>query len=241
LTAPARAAKEPISFQGLTLNFLQDPSGAVQNVIVLLLSLSFHEFFHAWTAWRLGDDTAARMGRLTLNPIPHIDVFGTLVLPLMGAPIGWAKPVPVDPRRFDRRFRMATGDILVSAAGPLSNILLGLVAAVIFGLLIRLAPDLVARGTAGHALLIRFMLVNAGLAVFNLLPIPPLDGGHVAENLMPYRWRDGWNGFARVAPIVLLVLIALPTLGGPPILGIVIGPPRDLILAIYSGLVSAIV
>jgi Zn-dependent protease len=223
------------------LTFLQDPSGAVQNVIVLLLSLSFHEFFHAWTAWRLGDDTAARMGRLTLNPIPHIDVFGTLLLPLMGAPIGWAKPVPVDPRRFDRRFRMATGDILVSAAGPLSNILLGLVAAVIFGGLVRFAPDLVARGTAGHELLIRFMLVNAGLAVFNLLPIPPLDGGHVAENLMPYRWRDGWNGFARIAPIVLLVLIALPALGGPPILGFVIGPPRDLILAIYSGLVSAIV
>ena len=74
----------------------------VLNLILLLLSLTFHEFFHAWSAWRLGDDTAARMGRLTLNPIAHIDPVGTLLLPLLGAPIGWAKPVPVNPSRFRR-------------------------------------------------------------------------------------------------------------------------------------------
>ncbi len=182
------------------------------NLIVLLLSLTFHEFFHAWSAWRLGDDTAARMGRLTLNPLPHIDLLGTILLPLMNAPIGWAKPVPVNTARFHRGVGMSRGDILVSSAGPLSNLLLGLVAAVVLGVLARFAPEAVSRGTAGFALLQRFMIVNAGLAIFNLLPIPPLDGGHVAENLMPYRWRGAWEQFARFSPFVLIAVILF---GGP--------------------------
>jgi Zn-dependent protease len=189
------------------LTLFQDPAAAVLNLIVLLLSLTFHEFFHAWSAWKLGDDTAARMGRLTLNPVPHIDFFGTILLPLMNAPIGWAKPVPVNSSRFNRNVGMARGDIIVSSAGPLSNLLLGLIAAILLGVLARAAPDLVERGTAGFALLQRFMIVNAGLAVFNLLPIPPLDGGHVAENLMPYRWRGAWEQFARISPFVLIAVI----------------------------------
>jgi Zn-dependent protease len=179
----------------------------VLNLIVLLLSLTFHEFFHAFSAWRLGDDTAARMGRLTLNPIPHIDPIGTLLLPLLNAPIGWAKPVPVDPSRFRRGVNMATGDIVVSAAGPLSNLLLGTIGAIVLGALARFAPDTVARGTGVSELLQRLMIVNAGLAIFNLLPIPPLDGSHVAASLMPYRWRPAWDRFARLAPFLLLALI----------------------------------
>lgn len=175
------------------------------NLIVLLLSLTFHEFFHAFSAWKLGDDTAARMGRLTLNPIPHIDPIGTLLLPLMNAPIGWAKPVPINPAKFNRKVGMSRGDIIVSAAGPLSNLLLGLVAAIVLGLLFRFVPEVHDSGTS--AFLQRLMIVNAGLAVFNLLPIPPLDGGHVAENLMPYRFRAGWEQFARVAPFVLIAVI----------------------------------
>ncbi len=189
------------------MGFLHDPAAAVLNLIVLLLSLTFHEFFHAWSAWRLGDDTAARMGRLTLNPIPHIDLFGTILLPLMNAPIGWAKPVPVNPARFRRGVKMTTGDIIVSSAGPLSNLLLGLVSAVSLGVLARLAPEAVGNGTAANALLSRFMIVNAGLAVFNLLPIPPLDGGHVAEALMPYRWRGAWEQFARISPFLLIFVV----------------------------------
>lgn len=179
----------------------------VLNLIVLLLSLTFHEFFHAFSAWRLGDDTAARMGRLTLNPIPHIDPIGTLLLPLLNAPIGWAKPVPVDPSRFRRGVNMAAGDIVVSAAGPLSNLLLGLIGAIVLGVLARFAPETVARGTGVSEFLQRLMIVNAGLAIFNLLPIPPLDGSHVAGSLMPYRWRPAWERFARLAPFLLLGLI----------------------------------
>jgi Zn-dependent protease len=189
------------------LGFLQDPAAAVLNLIVLLLSLTFHEFFHAWSAWRLGDDTAARMGRLTLNPIPHIDLFGTIILPLLNAPIGWAKPVPVNPARFNRSVKMTTGDIIVSSAGPISNLLLGLIAAVVLGVLARFARELVVSGSPGIALLTRFMMVNAGLAVFNLLPIPPLDGGHVAASLMPYRWRAGWEQFARFSPFLLIIVV----------------------------------
>jgi len=176
-------------------------------IVPLALSLTVHEFAHAWSAYRLGDDTAARMGRMTLNPVPHIDLLGTILLPLMNAPIGWAKPVPVNPARFNRNVGMSTGDIIVSAAGPLSNLLLGLIAALVLGVLGRFAPDVVARGTAGLALLSRFMIVNAGLAIFNFLPIPPLDGGHVAASLMPYRWRGGWERFAQLSPFLLIAVI----------------------------------
>jgi Zn-dependent protease len=189
------------------VGLLSDPAGAVMNLIVLLLSLTFHEFFHAWTAWKLGDDTAARLGRLTLNPVPHIDPIGTLLLPLLGAPIGWAKPVPVNPARFRRDVRQSTGDILVSAAGPLSNLLLGTIAAVLLGVLLRVAPETVGPGEAARAMLVRFMIVNTGLAIFNLLPVPPLDGSHVAENLMPHRLRPAWEQFARLSPFFLVALI----------------------------------
>ncbi len=219
---------------------LANPAAAVLNLIVLLLSLTFHEFFHAWTAWKLGDDTAARAGRLTLNPVPHIDLLGTIILPLMNAPIGWAKPVPVNPARFDRRFKMTTGDILVSAAGPLSNLVLGAVAAVVVGVLSRFAPDLLAPGSAAVALLSRFMLVNASLAVFNLLPIPPLDGGHVAASLMPYRWRPGWESFARIAPMLLLGILVLQSFGGPPILSAILGPPSTALLGVYRSIWTAL-
>jgi Zn-dependent protease len=210
------------------------------NLIVLLLSLTFHEFAHAWSAWKLGDDTAARLGRLTLNPIPHIDPMGTLLLPLLGAPIGWAKPVPVDPSRFRRGVRMSTGDALVSLAGPLSNIVLGLVAAVIFGVLLRLAPEVVGPGGAGRAMLVRFLLVNAGLAIFNLLPIPPLDGSHVAAHFVPYRHRDAWARFAAIGPLVLLGLVAAESIARIPILSAVIGPPRELVLTVYLSIVQGL-
>ena len=211
--------------------FSQDLRGTILNLIVLVLSLTVHEFFHAWSAWKLGDDTAARMGRLTLNPIPHIDLIGTILLPLMNAPIGWAKPVPVNSARFHRGVSMARGDIIVSSAGPLSNIGLGLLAAVVWGVLARFAPDVVARDTAGGALLARLVTVNAGLAVFNLLPIPPLDGGHVAANLIPTGWRAGWDQFARLAPFLLLGLLILNQRTG--VLWSVLGPPVNLIVSAY--------
>jgi Zn-dependent protease len=176
----------------------------VMLLIPLILSLTVHEFFHAFTAWKLGDDTAARAGRLTLNPVPHIDPIGTLLLPLAGVPFGWAKPVPVDVSRIRRGIKMSTGNILISAAGPISNLGLALVASVAFGLLFRFAPGVMQRGGGAYELLVSLIFVNVGLAIFNLLPIPPLDGSHVAEAFVPLRWRGAWESFARLAPFLLL-------------------------------------
>jgi Zn-dependent protease len=204
----------------------------VMLLIPLILSLTVHEFFHAWTAWRLGDDTAARMGRLTLNPIPHIDFFGTLVLPLLGIPFGWAKPVPVDIRRIRRGISMTKGNILISSAGPISNIALAVVASVVFALLAKYAPAALARGQGGGELLAILIQVNVALAVFNLLPIPPLDGSHVAEALVPLRLRGAWEAFARFSPFVLLAFFIFGR-------GLLVGPQRW-VLGLLSDLITSI-
>ena len=204
----------------------------VMLLIPLILSLTVHEFCHAWTAWRLGDDTAARMGRMTLNPIPHIDPIGTLLLPLAGVPFGWAKPVPVDIRRIRRDISMTKGNILISAAGPISNISLAVLSSVVYALLIRFAPGAVGRGAGAGELLETFIFVNVGLAIFNLLPIPPLDGSHVAEALVPYRFRGAWETFARLSPFVLLAFFFFGR-------GLLTGPSRW-VLGLLSGLIRTI-
>ena len=213
-----------------------DLVGRLLNLIVLVLSLTVHEFFHAWTAWRLGDDTAARMGRMTLNPIPHIDLVGTILLPLLQLPIGWAKPVPVNPANFRRGVRMATGDTLVSVAGPLSNLGLALTAGIVLGVLLRLAPAAVAPGSAGLVLLVRFVEINVGLAVFNLLPLPPLDGSHVLGNLLPSQWRGAWIQFQRIGPILLLVVLFL----GRGLVTRIIVPPIESIVDFVYGIARSL-
>jgi Zn-dependent protease len=204
----------------------------VMLLIPLILSLTVHEFFHAWTAWRLGDDTAARMGRLTLNPIPHIDFFGTILLPLLGIPFGWAKPVPVDIRRIRRDVSMTRGNILISAAGPLSNLGLALISSVAYALLIRWSPGSLRAGAGIGELLEIMILVNVGLAVFNLLPIPPLDGSHVAEALVPARLRGVWEVFARFSPFLLLAFFFFGR-------GLLTGP-RNFVVGILEGLINVI-
>jgi Zn-dependent protease len=181
-----------------------------------VLSLTVHEFAHAWMALRLGDDTAERAGRLTLNPLVHIDVLGTLILPVI-ARFGWAKPVPYDPTRFRRSISMGTGSALVSAAGPASNVLLAILSALVLGLLYRLAPGLVAEGTAGGFFLENLVVLNCGLAIFNLLPVPPLDGGGLIGGLLPYRFRPVWHQIQSAGPILIVVVFMFGgQLVGPP-------------------------
>ena len=174
----------------------------------VLFSLSVHEWAHAYAAFRLGDDTAARLGRMTLNPLAHIDPVGTLLLPLLGVPFGWAKPVPIEPLRFDRRVSMGTGLAIAAAAGPLSNFALALGSALALAVLTHLgvAP----RGAV--SLLYMLVFVNVALGVFNLLPIPPLDGSRIAEAFLPFRLRPAWDAWASAAPYMLFMLIALPQL-----------------------------
>lgn len=187
---------------------------AVLRVVILLMSLCVHEFAHAWTAWRLGDDTAAREGRLSLNPFVHADPIGTYLLPLMGAPIGWAKPVPFQPARFRRSVSMGFGTMLVKTAGPAANVILAVVAAAVLGLLARFAPRLVADGSPGAALLLQLVITNVGLAIFNLLPIHPLDGGAVADYLMPRPLRPAWEKVSAAGPFLLLAVIVLASRTG---------------------------
>ncbi len=181
-------------------------------LVTLILSVTVHEFAHAWSAYRLGDDTAARLGRMTLNPIPHIDPIGTLFLPALriffpAIPLfGWAKPVPVNPARFGRKVSMGTGMMITALAGPVSNVILAVLCTVVLGLLIRFTPGLVVPGAGTGELLAMLIQLNVTLAVFNLIPIPPLDGSRIVDGLLPYRLRAGWEAFTRLSPFLLIGL-----------------------------------
>ena len=175
-------------------------------LIPLVLSLTVHEFSHAWSAWLLGDDTAQRQGRLTLNPLVHMDPLGTFLLPLLGIPFGWAKPVPVNPLRFTRKLNMGTGMVLTAVAGPASNLLLSLLCCVTYGVLLRHAGDWLDAHSAVEALLRTGMAMNIALAIFNMLPIPPLDGSRVLERFIPDRFRSSWASFATLAPVLLAMV-----------------------------------
>jgi Zn-dependent protease len=189
-----------------------DLAQRVMILIPLLLSLTVHEWAHAWSAHRLGDDTARMQGRLTLNPIAHIDPIGTLVLPLLGIPFGWAKPVPVNPTRFRRDVNMKTGMVITAAAGPLSNVVLAVLSAVVLGLVARFAPSSLAAGSNGlglATLLTTLIVINVSLAIFNMLPIPPLDGSRVVDGLVPHGWRPQWESFVRLSPILCIVVLVV--------------------------------
>jgi Zn-dependent protease len=209
----------------------------VQNALVvfpiLLLSLTVHEFAHAWSARRLGDDTAERAGRYSLNPLVHADPIGSVLLPIMGVPFGWAKPVPVNPARFRRGVRMGTGMMWTALAGPVSNMALAVTATVAFALTVRLAPTTFDR----HAFLLPLFQttigMNIGLAVFNLIPIPPLDGSRVVEAFLPSRWRPQWEAFTRIGFFVLLALVFL----GRPLLGALMQPFGALLSSIFRAIV----
>jgi Zn-dependent protease len=183
-------------------------------LIPLWLSLSVHEWAHAWTAWRLGDDTAARLGRMSLNPLVHIDPLGTLILPLLGVPFGWAKPVPVQPHRFHSGVSMRGGMMRVAVAGPISNLVLAVVCTGLLAALFRFWPPGLAVGETLFKLLYMMVFLNVALAMFNALPIPPLDGSRVVDALVPESLRPAWHGFCQLGPLALGAVIILPAIAG---------------------------
>lgn len=212
---------------------------AIAGLIPLLLSLSVHEYAHGFSASRLGDDTAQRMGRLTLNPIAHIDLFGTILLPLILAfshspfMFGWAKPVPVNPARFRRGVRMSTGMAITAGAGPGSNLVLAVLSTVVFALLARFWPGLFLTYPSVRMLLVEMIGINVLLALFNLIPVPPLDGSRVVDALVPARWRQQWEAFSRLAPFLL---IGVMLFGGRLIAG-----PSRVVMNLLQRLVDVIV
>ena len=182
---------------------------------VLILSIVVHEVAHAWVALREGDDTAQKLGRITLNPVSHMDLMGSFVVPVVlsllpgGVIFGWAKPVPIDPGKF-RNYR--SGDIKVSLAGIVSNLIL----AVLFTLLALVVLKLQTVTGGGEAVLgfllrmARFgIFINLILAVFNLIPIPPLDGSHVMAHFLPRQWEAAYRHAGRYGMLVLIGLLFL--------------------------------
>lgn len=179
----------------------------ILNLIPMLLSLSVHECAHAFAADRLGDQTPRREGRLTLSPLAHYDVIGTLVVPAVAtmlsgfALIGWAKPVRFVPANLTRRLTMHQGSAIVALAGPMSNLALATLSAATYAVLLKVQP-LWVTGAPGD--LLRSMLwVNVGLFIFNLIPLPPLDGSH----LLPRRFDDFKATVAPYSFVIILVLL----------------------------------
>lgn len=212
------------------MNF--DPRRAIMIFVPLILSLAVHEFAHAWSAYRLGDDTAARAGRLTLNPFAHADLIGTILLPLLGVPFGWAKPVPINPGRFRKDVRMGTGVALTAAAGPISNIVLAVLATIGYALMARFAPDVVVGGNGVRALLETAIFLNVNLALFNLIPVPPLDGSRIVDGFMPYRMRPQWERLMAFSPFLLIAVFVFA--------GRIIGGPSDFVVGLLSQLFNSI-
>jgi len=199
----------------------------------ILLALTFHEYAHAYAAYRYGDDTAKQSGRLSLNPLRHLDPLGTIMIFLVH--FGWAKPVPVNPSRLGNPKK----DMLwISAAGPLANMVLALAS----GLLIRVllvmgnTPD---RHTAIGLLffiLIMSLQINLALAIFNILPIAPLDGSKILSALLPARYGKLIYFLERYGPFILIGLILFGQATGVSVLGGLIWPFVDFFSALFAGI-----
>ncbi len=172
-------------------------------LVPLVLSLSVHEWAHAFVAHRLGDDTAKEQGRLTLDPTAHIDLVGTILLPALGIPFGWAKPVPVDPSRFRKGVSPASGMLWTALAGPASNLVLAGLGIVVLGVVLATLP----LHRAPDQLLAIFVQLNVSLALFNLLPIPPLDGSRVIDRFLPASMQASWNAIRAQGSLLLIGVV----------------------------------
>ena len=203
----------------------------------ILVAITFHEFAHAFAADKLGDDTPRRQGRLNLNPFKHLDLFGTIMLVFAG--FGWGKPVEIDPRNFNRNMSLSKAEAIVSAAGPLMNFILAILFEIVLCLIIKLAPGiemangmlLVSNQAVGIAVEVvqSIISINIGLGIFNLIPLPPLDGSKILCGFLPYNAK---NWIESHSQIFELIFIALWIVG---ILSLIV---RPIILFVNSGLTN---
>jgi len=202
---------------------------AVQVILipVIIFALSFHEFSHGWMANRYGDPTAKNAGRLTLNPMAHLDIFGSLALYLMG--FGWAKPVPVNPQYLANPKR----DMMwIALAGPVSNLIVALISGILLSILLR--SGLISGQSSLTIVLVMSLQINLVLAIFNFIPIPPLDGSRILEGLVPNKYHNELAKFEYYGPRVLMGLIILSMFTRFNIFAVVISPIMAIFLKLFT-------
>ena len=195
----------------------------------VLIAITFHEYAHAWAADKLGDDTPRRQGRLTLNPLAHLDPIGSVLLVFAG--FGWGKPVQVNPRNYTRNMSMTKADALVSFAGPAMNFILAIVFMIIYYAIVRFAPSF-GFETIGQVILALISIIisiNIGLGVFNLIPLPPLDGSKIIMPFLPYKAKECFTSNGNIFYIIFVVIWITG------IAGIIISPA---ITAISNGILN---
>jgi Zn-dependent protease len=216
------------------MSIFQDPTIAsfLYLAVILVISLTIHEFSHAITADYFGDDTPRRAGRVTLNPLAHLDLMGSIVF--LVAHFGWAKPVPINPYALQRRSPAAV--MWVSLAGPFSNLMLAILAAIPLRFwLIPFANQNSPLLTALSAFLFQFVLLNLTLALFNLIPIPPLDGNSILGYFLPEPWARRLDAIQPYGPIILLVIVFLLPYLGFNVLSMIMRPALNAIMSLLLG------
>ena len=195
----------------ITLTNLITNPGALFSLLAsipgVLIAITFHEYAHGLAAYKLGDNTAKDEGRLSLNPLAHLDPIGTLMLLFAG--FGWGKPVHVDSRNYTRKISMEKGEAIVSAAGPLMNIILAFIFTLIYCAIYKFAGAGFLHSTMGSVLMLMIFYtisINVGLGVFNLIPLPPLDGSKIIMPFLPYKAKEWFINNEQIFYLVFVVL-----------------------------------
>ena len=173
----------------------------------VLIAITFHEFAHGYAAYKLGDDTAKRQGRLSLNPFAHLDPIGTLMLLVAG--FGWGKPVEVDPRNYTRKISMEKGEAIVSLAGPLMNIILSMIFSLVYCAIYKFASPTFLISTTGTIIMtiISYTIsINVGLGVFNLIPLPPLDGSKIIMPILTPKVKEFFINNEQIFYIIFILI-----------------------------------
>ena len=194
----------------LVIQYISHPGellGLLLSAPGVLIAITFHEFAHGYAAYKLGDNTAKNQGRLSLNPLAHLDPIGTLMLLVAG--FGWGKPVEVEPRNYTRKISMEKGEAIVSLAGPLMNFILAIIFTLIYCAIYKFT-DLTFKistiGTIIIALLQYTISINIGLGVFNLIPLPPLDGSKIIMPFLPYKAKEFFVNNEQIFYIVFVLI-----------------------------------
>jgi Zn-dependent protease len=214
-------------------NYLSNPTELLYLLLTIpgvLIAITFHEFAHAFAADKLGDDTPRMEGRLSLNPLAHLDPIGSLMLLFAG--FGWGKPVHVNPRNYNRTMSMDKADAIVAIAGPVMNFILAIVLTLIYCAIYKFASLSFISSQIGSIIMMMIMFaisINVGLGVFNLIPLPPLDGSKVIKPFLPYNAKMWFENNQRMFEMIFVVLWIVG------ILSTIISP---IIQAVYSGIIK---